>query len=66
MLALKLRPKEIIRIGDAIVLHADRSLPSAGVLIGIEAPRKIEIRREKRDPHDVEPDYPVNGNRRHQ
>jgi sRNA-binding carbon storage regulator CsrA len=53
MLALQLKPKEIIVIGN-IKIHADKSGRSSGYLIGIEAPRDVQIHREKCEPHEVE------------
>lgn len=54
MLALKLRPNEIIHIGDDIQIHADCHGPSSGQVIGIEAPKDVGIWREKCAPHAIE------------
>jgi len=54
MLALRLRPKEVIHIGPDIEIHADKSVPSAGVIVGITAPKSVGIWREKCVPHVVE------------
>ena len=47
MLALKLRPTEVIHLGDHITLYAGTEVTARGVQIGIEAPPEVVIWREK-------------------
>lgn len=54
MLALKLRPKEIIHIGDTITIYAGKIGRASGVPIAIEAPKDVPIWREKCEPRAIE------------
>ena len=61
MLVLARKSKEIIRIGDAIVIKV-LSIRNGQVKLGIEAPREIRVTREERDSDPRESGKETGGN----